>query len=219
MVVGLHLGLGLWLGRQVSQMEPHRDTAPVIRVDLVPPVVIPPEAPPEAPSRSEGGGAPASTSAVRPPLTPPVKTPPELVAPPVVAPEPPLVIGVAEESTPTPGQGQGGIGTGTGRGQGSGSGDGSGSGPRFLSGPTQDQLRSLHPREAFRRRQGGRVQLSCQVALDGRLNQCRVLEETPKDLGFGPAALAAAQYFRFRPASRAGQAVDGANIVVGVQWP
>ena len=167
----------------------------------------------------EGGGAPASTSAVRIPPPRPNPPPPEVLAPPTPTPDPPLVVGVAPEATPAPGMGQGGEGTGTGRGRGSGSGDGDGGGPRIIRGPTQNELRALHPREAFRKRQGGSVLLACRLGADGRLSGCRVANESPRDMGFGTAALAAAQYFRFRPGTRDGRPIDGAEIQVGVEWP
>lgn len=217
-VVGLtHVVLGLWLGHLAPEVETE-EPLQAIAVDLVRPVPPPmPEPLPASPK--EGGGAAAAKSAVRP--TPPREKmpPPEIEAPPVTSSEPPLVIGVAEKESVRPGQGQGGEGSGTGRGEGSGSGDGRGSGPQFISGPSQAQIRSLHPREAFRRRQGGRVQLICRLRADTRLEACRVVSETPQNAGFGTAALAAAQYFRFRPASREGHPVDGAEIAVGVEWP
>ncbi|MEG1451963.1 TonB family protein [Brevundimonas sp.] len=217
--VGLvHGVLGLWLGHLAPDVD-NADSVPGFVVDLIP---LPPriEPVPEAkPSPSQGGGAPAAKSAVR--ITPPraKMPPPEVIAPPVPAPEPPRVIGVSENQTPLAGQGQGGEGTGTGRGQGRGAGDGQGTGPRLIRGPTQQEIRSLHPREAFRRRQGGRVQLMCRLRADTRLEACRIVNETPQNAGFGAAALAAAQYFRFRPASREGHPVDGAEIAVGVEWP
>ncbi len=221
LVFCLHASAGLLLGRWTADSPP-MVASPAILVDLVRPVVTPPPPPPPPPqpsSDSEGGGAPASTSAVRVPTPRPNPPPPEVTAPPAPTPNPPLVIGVADEATPTPGMGQGGEGTGTGRGQGSGSGDGAGSGPRFVRGPLQSELRALHPREAFRRRQGGSVQLDCRLGADGRLNRCRVASEAPQGMGFGQAALAAAQYFRFRPAVRDGRPIDGAEIRVGVEWP
>lgn len=214
----VHGVLGLWLGHLAPEVDP-AETVPSFVIDLIP--VAPPvePVPDMQPSPSQGGGAPAARSSVR--ITPPREAmpPPEVVAPPIVAPEPPKVIGIAETQSPLPGQGQGGEGTGTGRGQGSGSGDGQGTGPRLIRGPTREEIRSLHPREAFRRRQGGQAQLICRLRADTRLEACRIVSETPQNAGFGAAALAAAQYFRFRPASREGHPVDGAEIAVGVEWP
>lgn len=217
--VGLvHGALGLWLGHLAPEVN-NADPQPYFVVDLIPmPVPAEPVPDPE-PSSTQGGGAPAAKSAVR--ITRPRETMPrpEVIAPPVPTPEPPLVMGVAQTESPTAGQGQGGEGTGTGQGQGSGAGDGQGTGPRLIRGPSREEIRSLHPREAFRRRQGGRAQLICRLRADTRLEACRIVSESPQNAGFGTAALAAAQYFRFRPASREGHPVDGAEIAVGVEWP
>lgn len=219
-VVGVHIGAAVMLGRWAVATPP-LPYVPAILVDLVAPEIPPPPPPPppEKSSMTEGGGAPASTSAVRIPQPRPNPPPPEVTAPPTPTPDPPLVVGVAQEATPTPGMGQGGEGTGTGRGQGSGAGDGAGAGPRIVRGPTMGELRALHPREAFQRRLGGKVQLDCTLRADQRLTNCRVASETPQGLGFGQAGLAAAQYFRFRPGTRDGHPIDGANIRVGVEWP
>ncbi|HAD84683.1 MAG TPA: hypothetical protein DCG71_07575 [Brevundimonas sp.] len=145
---------------------------------------------------------------------------PEIVAPARPAPEQPLIIGVAPEPSPTPGPGQGGQGTGSGGGSGSGVGPGVGDGPpRIIRGPTVDELRTLHPREAFRRRMGGRATLACRVRLDTTLSDCRLVDETPPGMGFGEAALAAARYFRFRPPTQNGAPIDGREVRVGVEWP
>lgn len=217
-----HLALFFLLGR----LQPEHDSPDIMRpieVELVrpspaPPPVVTPRPEPE-PAKAAGGGAPAAPSVVR---TPPLKRPhpAEIMAPPTPAPEPSLIVGAAAASDPTPGLGQGGQGTGTGGGGvGSGSGPGAGDGPpRLLQGPTQGQLRDLHPREAFRRRMGGRATLVCRVRLDTRLEACRVTEESPPGLGFGQAALAASAHFRFRPPTRDGRPVAGAEVTVGVDF-
>jgi protein TonB len=220
LVVLLHLGAFVLLG--VGRPEPPLVTAlPPILVDLVPPPPIPPPPPPHsAPAASQGGGAPAAPSVVRPPPPRPAPRRPEIVAPARPAPEQPLIIGVAPEPGPTPGPGQGGQGTGSGGGGGSGVGPGVGDGPpRIIRGPTVGELRTLHPREAFRRRMGGRATLACRVRLDTTLSDCRLVDETPPGMGFGEAALAAARYFRFRPPTQNGAPIDGREVRVGVEWP
>lgn len=220
LVILLHLGAFVLLG--VGRPEPPLVTAlPPILVDLVPPPPIPPPPPPpSAPAASQGGGAPAAPSVVRPPPPRPAPRRPEIVAPARPAPEQPLIIGVAPEPGPTPGPGQGGQGTGSGGGSGSGVGPGVGDGPpRIIRGPTVGELRTLHPREAFRRRMGGRATLACRVRLDTTLSDCRLVDETPPGMGFGEAALAAARYFRFRPPTQNGAPIDGREVRVGVEWP
>lgn len=216
----LHAALGLWLGHLAPESDLPNEQ-PVFVVELIPPV-LPPDPPPPPPIISqsvEGGGAPAAPSVVRPTLPRPKMPDPEVVPPQEPAKEQPLVLGASNETTPTPGMGQGGSGDGTGRGQGSGRGDGSGTGPRFLKGPTTAELRALHPTEAFRRRQGGRVTLNCRIRLDTRIEDCSVVEETPQGMGFGDSALAAARYFRFEAPSRGGQSISGAYVRIGVEWP
>lgn len=218
LVVLLHLGAFVLLG--VGRPEPPLvTTLPPILVDLVPSPPIPPP-PPSAPAASQGGGAPAAPSVVRPPPPRPAPPRPEIVAPARPAPEQPLIIGVAPEPSPTPGPGQGGQGTGSGGGSGSGVGPGVGDGPpRIIRGPTVGELRTLHPREAFRRRMGGRATLACRVRLDTTLSDCRLVDETPRGMGFGQAALAASRYFRFRPPTQNGAPIDGREVRVGVEWP
>ena len=129
------------------------------------------------------------------------------------------MIGIAPEPGPTHGQGQGGQGTGSGGGSGSGVGPGVGDGPpRIIRGPTVGELRTLHPREAFRQRLNGSARITCRIRLDARLEDCRVVDETPPGRGFGEAALAASGYFRFRPPTRDGRPVEGREVTVGVEF-
>lgn len=215
----LHLALFALVGRLQgpTQFTPLSRSVEVVLVRPSP-IPPPPVPPPPRPAPSEGGGAPAAPSRVHlPPKK--VERPPEVTAPPRPAPEPPLVIGTAPVASPTPGPGQGGEGTGSGSGVGAGSGPGAGDGPpRLIQGPTKDQLRRLHPREAFRQRLNGRALIGCRIRLDTRLEDCRVVEEAPPGRGFGEAALAASLYFRFRPPTRDGRPVEGREITVGVEF-
>ena len=213
-----HIGLLLGLGHMTIEGEGVSLQTPIEVVLVRPTVSEPPPKPETQPTPKQGGGAPAAASTVRPPVQPP-KIPAEIVAPPKPAEEPPLVIGQASQDGPKPGQGQGGSGNGAGGGEGDGYGDGRGSGPRFVRGPTTAELRAAHPREAFRKRQGGRATLSCTVRLDTRLENCRIIDETPPGMGFGNAGLALSSYFRFEPPIRGGQRVSGASVSVGVEWP
>lgn len=222
MVIGvgvLHLALFGLLGRLRPETPPTLLSRPV-EVELIRPSPIPPPPvpPPAKPAISAGGGAPAARSRTHlPPRK--VERPPELVAPPKPAPEAPLVIGVAPVAGPTPGQGLGGEGAGVGTGVGSGSGPGAGDGPpRLIQGPSKDQLRRLHPREAFRQRLNGSARITCRIRLDTQLEDCRILDETPPGRGFGQAALAASGYFRFRPPTRDGRPVEGREVTVGVEF-
>ena len=225
-MAGVAIGVGaahLMLFGLLGHLRPAITPTPFLRpveVELVrpSPVQPPSDPPPPKPASSTGGGAPAAPSRVHlPPMKD--KRPPELAAPRMPAPEPSVVVGVAPTSSPAPGQGLGGQGTGAGEGAGAGAGPGTGDGPpRLLQGPSRGQLRQLHPPEAFRQRLNGRASIACRIRLDTRLEDCRLVDETPPGRGFGAAALAASVHFRFRPPIRDGRPVEGREITVGVEF-
>lgn len=197
---------------------------PVIDVELIRPIIPPPPPPPPPPAPPEkvsGGGAPAAPSRIHTPPKP-VKRPPELPAPLVQAPEPALVVGVAATADPVPGMGQGGQGTGTGTGVGSGDGPGSGTGcgfPRLLRGPSAADIVREAPPAARRARVTGLVNIRCELRPDSRLENCRVLNETPAGMGLGDAAIRVAlARFRFVPPMRNGQPVTRCGIPLGIQF-
>ena len=182
-----------------------------------PPLPPPPPPPPPEPAKVIGGGAPAAPSRVHVATNPP-PTPPEVIAPPTPAPEQPLVVGASSETGPTPGQGQGGEGTGSGGGSGAGTGPGSGTVRfRMISAPTGSQIARLHPTRSGRRERG-EARVACRIRLDSRLDQCRVVSETPQGRGFGQAAVSAAALYRFQPPSRGGQPYEGETVLL-VTWP
>jgi len=208
------IGLFLWLGQVRGPAPPPVVEPPPFEVVLYDP---PPPISNEPPAPETGGGAPAAPSVIHTPPPPPKDRPREVPAPPVKAPEPAPVVGVAPASSPQPGFGQGGQGTGSGSGVGSGSGPGSGStGPRLVTGPTIGQIRANHPPGA--RSRYGRVELSCVIRLDSRLDGCRVVQETPPGLGFGAAGLQVSGYFRFQPPTEDGRPVEGQRVTVGVDF-
>jgi len=175
----------------------------------------PPPPPPLKPTPDPGGGKPAAPSRVHVTPKPPPKA--ELPAPPRPAPEPALVIGAAPDASPTPGLGQGGTGNGTGTGDGDGEGSGSGGiGPRFVRGASQAEIFSVVPRG----RRPGRGSVNCVIRLDQRLDDCRIVSETPPGLRYGAAAVTVAEaFFRFRPPmSASGRPVEGQRVTVFVQF-
>jgi protein TonB len=202
--------------------------AVIARITPTPPVILPPPfdvflagpilrpPPPPEPAKDIGGGAPAAPSRTHVPLKPPV-TPPDVAAPPTPAPEQPLVVGTSPETSPTPGQGQGGEGTGNGGGAGAGTGPGSGTvRARLVTAPSARDLARLHPAGAGSRGPG-RVSVTCQIRLDTRLDECRVVSETPSGQGFGTAGVRAAALYRFQPPSRAGRAEVG-EITIQIEF-
>lgn len=215
-VAVIELGLFLLLG-QVKGRSPEM---PIIE-DRPFEVVLydpPPPRSDQPPAAATGGGAPAAPSRTHTPPPPKVERPRELPAPQQQAPEQPaVVVGAAPEASSELGFGQGGQGTGSGTGVGSGSGPGSGStGPRLVTGPTIAQVRANHPVSA--RTRYGRVEMSCRIRLDTRLESCRVVSENPPGFGFGQAGLAVAGIFRFQPPTENGRPVEGQQVTVGVDF-
>lgn len=214
-IAALHVGVFLVIAR--TQPSPPPMLPPVIEAVLFRPPPPEPPPPPAEPAPEAGGGAPAAASRIHtPPPRPEAR--PELPAPPVQAPAPDLTVGIAPAPSPTPGFGQGGEGTGTGSGEGEGSGPGSGMPFMIVRGPSLAEVRREHPRAALAARQSGRAEMSCEIRLDQRLENCRLLRETPPGMGFGEAALRSAGYFRVRPPVRDGQPVAGQRGVFGVEF-
>ena len=214
-----HLALFLTLARVGP--EAIQTPLPPIEVELVEPMPPEPDPPDPAPAEESGGGAPAAPSRVHVPPDPP-RVNPEVIAPIEQAPEPdPIVVGVAPVAGPTPGQGLGGQGTGTGTGIGSGSGPGSGTRtpPRVLREPSVVEIGRYVPARARSTRTYGDVSLRCQVRLDTRVENCRVVSESPTGYGFGDAARAVAETeYRFRPATVDGRVDTGFTVGIDIRF-
>jgi protein TonB len=216
-VTAAHLGVFSIMARADAPV-PLPDPTPPITVFLFRPPPPPPPPPAAEPARTQGGEAPAAPSRIH--VTPkPADKPRELPAPPVQAPEPALVTGLAPVAGPTPGLGQGGTGAGTGTGDGDGNGPGSGgTGPMILRPATSAEIQSVAP-PAVRgvRRPPGRVVVNCVIRTDQRLGDCRIVDESPLGFGFGEQALRATAFFRYRPPmTAAGRPVEGQRVTTFV---
>lgn len=220
-VLALHAGLFAAIGLGGPGRQEFVDQAPITVELFTPPVPPPPPAPEptiEPVSPDPGGGAPAAPSVIRPALMPVER--PEVVAPPVPAPEQPLVIGIAPTASPTPGQGQGGIGEGTGSGVGDGDGPGrGGTPPLIVRGASPREILSVVPPEARQARQAGRAAVNCVILADQRLDDCRIVSETPQGYSFGEAGLRAATFFRYRPPmTSSGRPLEGQRVTINVMF-
>jgi TonB family protein len=76
-----------------------------------------------------------------------------------------------------------------------------------IKAPTAQEYINFWPQAAARKGVGGSATLDCEVDLDGLLQDCKVADETPAGSGFGPAALALAPKFLFKPATQNGRPV------------
>ena len=115
--------------------------------------------------------------------------------------------------------GQGGTGDGTGTGDGDGDGPGSGGvGPMIIRPATSAEIQSVAPPRARGvRRPPGRARVNCVIRVDHRLDDCRIVEESPRGFGYGDQALRAMAFFRYRPPMTAGgRPVEGQRVTTFV---
>ena len=73
--------------------------------------------------------------------------------------------------------------------------------PAWLIFPTADDFRKAYPPDALKSGVTGKVELGCEIDAEGLAKTCQVIQEDPKGMRFGEAALALRERFRFRPAS------------------
>ncbi len=227
-VVGLvHVGVLWWL--TLGRTAPAPDIQTLVDLTLEPPLFAPQiKPPPRQPSETAGGsGAQPSPSIVHRPveILPNVET--VAVAPVEPAPEQPLVVGVAASTGAGRGEGVGVSGSGSGAGSGTGAGTGSGSGSgraparveaQLIQRPTPADIRVRYPSLARRMQMNGRAEISCVVRLDTRLERCRVLQETPSNVGFGWAGLELARSYRFRPPAENGRPLEGQSVTFSIDY-
>ena len=90
--------------------------------------------------------------------------------------------------------------------------------PNWVRQPNGQDLANVFPTKALEQRIGGRATISCDVTVEGFLQNCKVRSETPAGLGFGQAGLQLAPQFRMSPKIRGGKAVPGGEVTIPIIW-
>ena len=89
--------------------------------------------------------------------------------------------------------------------------------PDWLIKPGPNDLQRVYPYRAWKLDITGQATMQCDVDDEGFLFDCTIISESPKEMGFGNAALEVSAYMRMKPATIYGVPVSS-SIVVPVSF-
>jgi TonB family protein len=90
--------------------------------------------------------------------------------------------------------------------------------PAWVRTPDAEQLAHVFPPAAIAASVAGKTRLKCQVRVDGSLDGCVLLSESPAGWGFGEAALKLVPYFQMRPKTVDGVPVGGVSVTIPINF-
>lgn len=91
-------------------------------------------------------------------------------------------------------------------------------GLQWLREPTYDEMGFAYPKDAVHLLWNGDVTMRCKLKADGGLTGCKVVSETPANIGFGWATLGLANKFKMPAKNLQGESVAGATVTIPVSW-
>lgn len=90
--------------------------------------------------------------------------------------------------------------------------------PDWVRKPLAEEIAEHYPKLPQALGVEGMSEIRCDVAVSGQAENCKVVAETPKGLGFGQAALAMTPTFRFSPKTIDGKPVEGGIVTVPIRF-
>lgn len=90
--------------------------------------------------------------------------------------------------------------------------------PSWVKRPDAGDFARFYPDRAMRMERQGEAEITCDVLASGRLTGCRITGETPKNFGFGEAALKLSRFLQIAPKTIDGRPVDGGVLIVPISF-
>lgn len=87
----------------------------------------------------------------------------------------------------------------------------------WLQRPSEEDLRGVFPRQVINKGADGKAVIHCVVTVQGALQDCLAIEESPVGLGFGDAAIALTPQLMFKPARLNGLPVVS-TLSIPINW-